>query len=340
MKRSLSLFLAILLFTAPLAPAQQPMDLRKVSSITTTMQSSATANGNGTDLNTDGMSVAILTVNCSSCSGGTTINFTSSQDATNYEAVWGQRQTSGAYAKSLTTAGVSVWLFQLNGAKRLRAAIASYSAGTITITGTTIPSGGAAPPAPLIYNATPPTCTDGQPCDLQIDVNGRLLNTPRLGAVAAAHGSNPTAVTAGADAKVFSNRAGILFTIGGHPNTITRTCRWADADGAQTNTACVTVSTGSKIVVTHVMADCDGSNTNPTNIKVGYGTSTLPSDATTGANGILASFDGVPAGLGFAKGNGGGILGIGADDEDVRYTGEDPVGGACSVSVSYFTIES
>jgi hypothetical protein len=163
-------------------------------------------------------------------------------------------------------------------------------------------------------------------------------NPIKIGGKAISLGSNPTEVGANDRTDFYANRAGVPFVLGGHPNTITRTCRAADADGAQTNVACVAVSAGTKIVVTAVMANCDGSNSGPINIKVGFGTATLPADATTGASGILATFDGVPAGLGFSRGNGGGILGIGGDDEDVRYTMEDPVGGACSVSVSYFTI--
>lgn len=157
---------------------------------------------------------------------------------------------------------------------------------------------------------------------------------------ALAHGANPTAVTAGQAVRPSANRAGVQFVIGGHPNVFTREAQIEDADGAQTNAAIVTVAAGLKIVVTLVVANCDGSTTNPTNIVVGFGTATIPARAHTGVSGILAAFDGVPAGGGKVKGDGSGIIGIGADDEDVRITTEDPVGGACSVEVSGYTIES
>jgi hypothetical protein len=34
------------------------------------------------------------------------------------------------------------------------------------------------------------------------------------------------------------------------------------------------------------------------------------------------------------------ILGIGADGEDLRFTMEAPAGGSCSVSATYYTVES
>jgi hypothetical protein len=155
-----------------------------------------------------------------------------------------------------------------------------------------------------------------------------------------AFGANPTAVAAADRTVAYANRAGVPFTLGGHPNIITREAQIEDADGAQTNAAIVTVSAGTKIVVTQVTANCDGSTTAPTNIVVGFGAATLPARAAGGTTGILAAFDGVPAGGGKARGDGSGIIGIGADDEDVRITTEDPAGGNCSVELSYFTIES
>lgn len=163
---------------------------------------------------------------------------------------------------------------------------------------------------------------------------------PQVQLGALAHGADPTAVTAGDAVRWSANRDGVPFVMGGHPNIVTREAQIEDADGAQTNAAIVTVSAGTKIVVTAVAAHCDGSTTNPTNIVVGFGTATLPARAHTGTSGILAAFDGVPAGGGMVKGTGSGMIGIGADDEDVRITTEDPVGGACSVELTFYLIES
>jgi len=162
----------------------------------------------------------------------------------------------------------------------------------------------------------------------------------KMGGKAVAHGSNPTGVAAADRTDWYFNRAGIPFMIGGHPNSITISAQIQDVDGALTDQALVSVAGGSKIAVTRLTASCDGSTTAPTNIKVGFGAATLPASAHTGVAGILHEFDGVPAGGGFTIGDGSGLLGIGADGEDLRYTIEDPAGGNCSISVSYFTVES
>jgi hypothetical protein len=159
------------------------------------------------------------------------------------------------------------------------------------------------------------------------------------GGVAVAHGSNPTAVAAAAESDLLTNRHGIQFVLGGHPNVISRSHTIADADGAQTDYALLTISTGSKIVVTQISAVCDAANTINTAVRIGFGTATLPAPALAGTNGLL--IDGVfGPGSGQQKGVGAGILAIGADNEDLRITCGDPQGGNLYVQYSYFTIES
>ena len=128
-----------------------------------------------------------------------------------------------------------------------------------------------------------------------------------------------------------------IFVVSGPLTTVTTTALVADADNAQTNAALVTVSTGTRIAVTRVTAKCHAANTVSVNIKVGFGLATLPADSAAGAVGVLTHHPKTPAGGGFVEGNGGGILGIGADGEDVRFTMDDPVTGSCSLSVTYFT---
>jgi hypothetical protein len=162
-------------------------------------------------------------------------------------------------------------------------------------------------------------------------------NPVKIGCRAIGFGADPTAVAANDRSNLYCTRDGVAFVIGGHPNTQTISAQVQDADGAQSDTALVTVSAGTKIIVTRVTATCDGGTTGPTNIKVGFGATTLPASAHTGVAGIIHDFDGVPAGQGFTVGDGQGILGIGADGEDLRYTMEDPAGGNCTVTASYFT---
>lgn len=161
---------------------------------------------------------------------------------------------------------------------------------------------------------------------------------PMIAAVA--HGANPTAVAAGQAARALGNRAGIQWVIGGHPNAISHEAQIQDADGAQTNAALVTVSAGTKIVVTQAYAVCDEATTAGTQIVLGLAAATLPARAHTGVAGIVLAGDGHAAGGGISRGDGSGVLAIGADGEDLRLTTEDPVGGACSVGYTYYTIES
>lgn len=160
-----------------------------------------------------------------------------------------------------------------------------------------------------------------------------------LGAKAVAHGTNPTAVAAGGEADLFTNRHGIPFVLGGHPNIIARSHVIADADGAQTDYALVSVSAGSKIVVTQISAVCDAANTINVAVRIGFGTVNVPTPALAGTNGLV--IDGVfGPGSGQQKGQGAGILAIGADGEDLRLTCGDPQGGNLFVQYSYFVIES
>lgn len=162
---------------------------------------------------------------------------------------------------------------------------------------------------------------------------------PKLTVKAVALGANPTGVAAGDRTDAYGIRSGQPLVLAGHPNIITREAQVEDADGAQTNAAIITVSGGTMIVVTMIEASCDAANTSAINIAVGFGASALPSRAHGGTSGILFAFDGVPPGGGKVKGSGAGIIGIGADGEDLRLTMEDPAGGSCSVIVTYFTVE-
>lgn len=161
------------------------------------------------------------------------------------------------------------------------------------------------------------------------------------GGYCVAHGANPDAADAGDAGAALMNRHRVQFVIGGHPNAITRSVRIADADNAQTDVSIAgTINAGTKVVVTALSITCDASNTNPVACKIGFGATTIPADSTTGAAGVLFDHEGIAAGSGVAMGNGGGILGVGADGEELRMTCEDPVGGFICVTFTYFTIES
>lgn len=163
-------------------------------------------------------------------------------------------------------------------------------------------------------------------------------NPIKIGYKAIAFGSNPTGVTANDRTDAYANRAGIPFFLGGHPNIITKHLNVTDADGAQTDTALITVGSGTKVVVTMLQVMADGANSGDCGYRIGFGTANTPSnDANAG---MLSSHPGLKAGSGVVVGSGAGMVGVGADNEDVRLTCEDPAGGALDVTVTYFTIES
>ena len=110
-------------------------------STSVTLQSGVTANGNGTTLATDGMATAILTVNCATCSGGTTVNFEGSEDASNFASISATQLGTNTVGTSTTTAGVTVWALPVAGFQTIRARVSAYSAGTVTVTGHPVPVG-------------------------------------------------------------------------------------------------------------------------------------------------------------------------------------------------------
>lgn len=168
--------------------------------------------------------------------------------------------------------------------------------------------------------------------DLAHDDADSTSKPVKIGGRAIAHGSNPTAVAADDWTNLYANRHGIPFYIGGHPNIITRRDNY---NGSQTDAAIVTVSTGAKIVVTQIQVTADSAMTATPAVRIGFGATNTP----TGA-GVVASHPGLAGGGGFSRGDGSGMLGVGADNEDLRITMAAPTGGSIDVVTSYYTIES
>jgi hypothetical protein len=109
------------------------------TTVTGTLQSAATSSTNGSTLAVQGLSSAMVTVNCSvACSGGTTITFQVSQDGTNFSSVYAQQAGSSIISSAVVNQGTTPTLWQINvaGAQLIRAPISGYSAGTVTVTAT------------------------------------------------------------------------------------------------------------------------------------------------------------------------------------------------------------
>lgn len=155
-------------------------------------------------------------------------------------------------------------------------------------------------------------------------------NPVKVGYKAIDHGAAPTAVSANQRTDAYANRHGVPFTIGGHPNI---QCIRATYTTAPSNNAIVTQAAGGKIVVTRVsFAISKNMTTNPS-VIIGFATATTPT-----TTGVVASHPGLDAGGGMTTGDGSGILGIGADDEDLRITTGTLTTGTLDVVVTYYVV--
>lgn len=201
---------------------------------TTTMQSGATANGNGTVLTVTGLSSAILTVNCATCSGGTTINFEGTQDTTNYFPLDAKQIGSiSATANSTTTSGITGWQIQTAGFTSIRARISAYSAGTVTVTGAGVATGYSPPTVNVVggaldgaaitgalYNtiagvaqSTITTCTTSTQCFMGLDPNNRALRVQLMPGTLTGSANDPYEVAASDNHRVIKNGAGTLRAV-------------------------------------------------------------------------------------------------------------------------------
>ena len=149
--------------------------------------------------------------------------------------------------------------------------------------------------------------------------------------------ADPTEVATDERTDAYFTRAGQMFTIGGHPNTLLNNAHVTDADGAQTALNCLAGATGAGdvAVVTHLSVTLDEATTASTQFRIGFGASAPPA---VDAADVIMDHPGLAAGSGMVLGNGGGILGIGAAGEDLFLDCEDPAGGNLSVTVGYFII--
>lgn len=102
----------------------------------TLILNAVTGNATGTAFDVTGYAGAGLTVNCSSCSGGTTVTFYISEDATNYVPHNATQVGARVISTSTVTSGITEWQISVAGFRKIRADVSNYSAGTITVTAT------------------------------------------------------------------------------------------------------------------------------------------------------------------------------------------------------------
>ena len=221
---------------------------------------------------------------------------------------------AGSGTFSVTPAAGSIPVTDAGGTLTVDGTItANAGSGNFTVT----PAGGS-----LHVNAAGDVAHDSPDAGEPVKVGGRAI----------AHGANPTAVAADDRSNWYFNRAGIPFILGGHPNIITLETA---AAAAFTDAAVVTVAGGQKIVVTQAQMVADNANTVDVGFRLGFGTAATPT-----TTGVVLTHPGVAAGSGVSRGDGSGIIGIGADGEDLRLTNEVPTTGSIRILVDYFTVES
>ncbi len=149
-----------------------------------------------------------------------------------------------------------------------------------------------------------------------------------------AHGSNPDDATVNTAVVGICNRARVPFVIGGHPNVVT--VKHTTITTAVTDAAIVTVGSGVKIVVTRITVTLDNASTVFPTVAIGFGTANTPT-----TTGVLYSHGGFPAGGGQTIGDGSGMIGVGADNEDLRVTTTgNATGNGLQITVSYYTVPS
>lgn len=166
-------------------------------------------------------------------------------------------------------------------------------------------------------------------------------NPVKTGSKAVAHGTTPTAVAAGDRVDRIANRQGVPFVMGGVPNVKTIEYRWATTD-APSNDDIILVSAGTKIVVTSIMVAIDEACTVGVKVRIGFGTASVPTEPASLATvaGVVFSHGGMIPGSAGGRGDGSGILAIGADDEDLRITATAATSGEAHAIITYYEVAS
>jgi hypothetical protein len=127
-------------------------------------------------------------------------------------------------------------------------------------------------------------------------------------------------------------RGGLPFVIGGHPNIITVRANYTTA---QTNVVVVANTAGTKLIVTGFSVTC--SNANSVNVAALMGLAQTTTPTTTG---VFCAHPGIAPGSGLARGNGGSILAVGADGDQVIANIGVSTGGSTDICVTYYTTAS
>jgi len=126
---------------------------------------------------------------------------------------------------------------------------------------------------------------------------------------------------------------GSLFVLGGALGVVTT--RHTNITTAVSNTQLGPAISGSqRLAVTRITVTLDSASTVFPAVLIGFAAATTPT-----GDGVVAYHGGVPAGGGFTIGDGSGVIGIGAVDEELRITTTgNATGNGLSVSFSYIIV--
>lgn len=245
--------------------------------------------------------------------------------------------TEGDYEFFHTNANGALWTIDVNSAEmntslnNIEASVAAIDTDTSTI----ITNTGAATTALQIMDDWDNGASDGASVSGDVAHDGVDAGEPvKVGGKATDVGAALTVANNDRTNAAFL-RNGAQLVLGGAHDIISKSLQITDADGAQTDTALITVSAGTAIVVTKVSVVADKANTVDVSARIGFGTANTPA---ADAAGVILFHPGIPAGGGLVEGSGAGIIGIGASNEDLRLTCEDPVTGSINITITYFTI--
>lgn len=172
---------------------------------------------------------------------------------------------------------------------------------------------------------------------MDVTLSGELLYLTK----AVEHGTNPTDVAPADKSEILTNRAGIPFMIGGHPNVIS--AEYVTTTSQTDDNILPAISSGTIYIITFIAVIASADNTVNTSVRIGFGATSVPAQGSSGADavpGVIISHPNVPPGSGVTKGNGGGIIGIGGDGFELRITNSAPTNGSLIVQCDFYTINS
>ncbi|MFN9304311.1 MAG: hypothetical protein ACK6DA_16265 [Candidatus Kapaibacterium sp.] len=141
--------------------------------------------------------------------------------------------------------------------------------------------------------------------------------------------------------KSLSNRDGVQYTIGGHPNILS--AEYLSTGNITDDNILPAISLGTKYVITAITVATSAANTTNATVRIGFGATTVPAQGATNADAVakvIMSLPGIAPGSGAVKGNGGGIVGIGGSGEELRVTITNMATGNLTIVVDYYTIDN